>query len=252
MEREALRNQLFNKYFEVENGVLATDLVDKLSFIPKLWNKLHILCENNINFFDSWSTLEKIRVLDYNQKKFLILKLRMFQYVIIDIGKKENLTEEEFKSKFDEDFFVNNFDEVKSQDNRNLFDLYNANNYNGNVQGLIDFYLENQKLLCLSTELHYRLNIDKAWTYFFIDFVNSNAQMGFQTPDQFLYEQLFLRYDLSPSRMQDAQGKIGVERMHEMFEKIKNLKIPIEVIPDDLYQQFLEQCNLKKLQRKIT
>ena len=226
MEKTELRNQLFNKYFDIEDGVLATDLVDKLSFIPELWKKLHILCENNIQDFDAWSTLEKFKVLNYKQKKYLILKLRMFQYVIIDIEKMENITEEEFNEK--------------------LFNLYYINKYNGDVQKLIDFYMENRNLLELSTELHYRLDIDEAWTFFFIDFANAEAQMGFQTLDQFLYEHLFLKYDLTPLRMQDAQEKIGVTRMQEMFEKIKDLKIPIEVIPKDLYQQFLKQCNTRK------
>lgn len=245
MKKGELRNQLFNKYFDIEDGILATDLVDKLSFIPELWKKLHLLCENNIEYFDALSTLEKIKVISYKQKKCLILKLRMFQYVIIDIDKNENITEEEFKEKFDEDFFVNNFDEIKPEDNKTLFNLYHINKYNGDVQELIDFYVENHSLLELSTELHYRLNIEEAWTYFFIDFVNAEVQMGFQTPDQFLYEQLFLRYDLTPSRSQDAQEKIGVSRMQEMFEKIKDLRIPIEVIPNDLYQQFLNQCNTR-------
>ena len=133
MEKAELRNQLFDKYFAIEDGVLATDLVDKLSFIPELWKKLHVLCENNVKYFDVWSTLEKIKVLNYKQKKCLILKLRMFQYIIIDIEKKENITEEEFKEKFDEDFFVDNFDEIKSKDNKTLFNLYHINKYNGDV-----------------------------------------------------------------------------------------------------------------------
>lgn len=245
MDKATLQNKLFDKYFEAKNGIPVVDLVDKLSFIPELWKKLHILCENNIKDFDSFSKLEKFKVIEYKQKKYLILKLRMFNYTIIDMEKMKNITDEQFRTVFDEDLFVNNFDEIKSQDNKNLFSLYNVNNYNGNVQELVDFYTENQILLCLSTELHYRLEIGNAWTYFYIDFANATAQMGFQTPDQFLYEQLFLRYDLSLSRMQDAQGKFGLERMHEMFEKIKMIIIPKEVIPDDLYQQFLIQCNIE-------
>ncbi len=30
-----------------------------------------------------------------------------------------------------------------------------------------------------------------------------------------------------------------------MFERIKNLKVPRGVIPNDLYQQFLNQSNVK-------
>lgn len=126
-EKETLRNQLFDKYFEVEDGILATDLVDKLSFIPDLYEKLHTLCENNIRYFDAWSTLEKIKLTDHNQYKYLILKLRMFKYVIIDIEKMENITEARFRSEFNEDFFINNFGEIK--DCRNLFRTYDLIEY---------------------------------------------------------------------------------------------------------------------------
>ena len=54
--------------------------------------------------------------------------------------------------------------------------------------------------------------------------------MSFQTPNQFLYEQLWFNSDLSPSGMQDAQ-LIGKERMNEMFDEVKNIKIPNELIP---------------------
>lgn len=96
----------------------------------------------------------------------------------------------------------------------------------------------------LPTKIHYRLKIGKAWTYFHIDFVNATAQMGFQTPDQFLYEQLFLNYDLTAFGSQDSQERIGIERMQEMFERIKDLKIPIEAIPVELYQQYLNHSNV--------
>lgn len=152
---------------------------------------------------------------------------------------------EQFKIEFDEDFFVTNFDEKKDRNNRNLFSLYRINNYNGNIKELVDFYTENQFFFNLPTKLHYRLEIGEAWTYFYIDFANATAQIGFQTPDQLLYEQLFLNYDLTAFRAQDAQERIGIKRMQEMFERIKKLRIPIEVIPNELYEQFLSQSNIR-------
>lgn len=254
MEKAILRNMLFEKYFEVDDGILATDLVDKLSFIPQLWNKLHVLCESNIQYFDSLSTLEKIKIIEHKNRNYLILKLRMFNYVIIDIEKMENITEKQFVAEFDEVFFTDHFNEVKFDDHRKLFALYHVNNFNGDIKELLDFYLENQEVLCLSTKLRYHLEIDQAWTYFYIDFANAAAQMGFQTKDQFLYEQLFLRYDLSPSNAQDAQDRIGRDDMQKMFERIMSLKIPKEVIPEDLYQQFLIQTNteIKHVKVKTT
>lgn len=247
MDKTTLRNQLFNKYFQQEKGVLAIDFVEKLSFIPECWKKLHNLCENNIKYFDAWSTLEKVKKIEYKQREYLILKLRVFKYVIVDINKMENITKQEFEIEFNKEFFINNFDEIKNYD----INGYSIFNYNGSIQELVNFYTENESILSITNELYYRLEIGEAWTYFSIDFINASAQMGFQTPNQFLYEQLFLKYDLSPSRMQDAQEKIGIERMHEMFEKIKDIKIPREVIPDDLYNEFLIHSNTKNYKLKI-
>ena len=91
--------------------------------------------------------------------------------------------------------------------------------------------------------MHCKLEVESAWTWFYIDFVNAHIQLGFQTPNQNLYEQLFLNYDLTPYGMQDAQQKMGIEKMKEIFSKIKDIKIPKECIPDDLYQQYLAQVN---------
>jgi len=45
MDKDTLRNNLFESYFDEKEGVTATDLVNKLSFIPQTWEKLHILCQ---------------------------------------------------------------------------------------------------------------------------------------------------------------------------------------------------------------
>lgn len=243
MNKEVLRDILFQKYFQIENGILISDLVDKLSFIPEIWKKLHSLCEKNIKYFDSFSSLEKCKMLEYQQKKYLIIKIIMQSYVIIDIEKMKNLTQTEFINEFNENIFINNFDEIKENTKNNFSNLYEIEKYEGNIQELVNFYIENKDILNLSTQLYYRLNLENAWTYFHIDFANANAQIGFQTKDKNLYEQLFLKYDLTPYGLQDAQQKIGIEKMNEFFTKIKDIKIPIEYIPDDLYQQYLIQRN---------
>ena len=241
-DKEELRNKLFAKYFEVEEGVNATELVDKLSFIPEVWDKLHTLCENNIEYFDEYSSIEDIKLLKHNDKNYLILKLHLYRYIIIDVERKENITEEQFRNSFDESFFVSNFNARKTINNDSL-KFYDVEKYDGNIEELLDFYTENEQVLNLSKKIHYVLKIDDVWTYFHIDFIKACAQLSFETRDQFLYEQLYLRYDLTPSRMQDAQNKIGIEKMQEMFQKIKEIKIPKEVIPIDLYKEYLIKYN---------
>ena len=241
MEKAELRDSLFLKYFDVTEGILAADLVDKLSFIPYFWKLLHDLCEQNIKYFDSWSTLEMIKTIEHNGKKYLILKTRMAKYVVIDLETNQNITEEIFIRDFTEEFFVNNFKEIPINNDKISFTRwYSIENFK-NPSALVDFYNFNESILNLSTTLCYRIQIEDAWTYFFLDFANGTAQLGFQTPDQFLYEQLFLKFDLTASSMQDAVSRIGKERMLEMFDKIREIKIPMEIIPKDLLEEYMRQ-----------
>lgn len=254
MDKETLRDLLFQKYFQEEKGILISDLTQKLSFLPETWKKLHILCEKNIKHFDFFSSLEKCKIIEQQLKKYFVLKLGMWKYVIIDLDKMQNISNSEFKTQFNEAFFINNFEEIKEEDEMIYSSLYHIERYEGGVEELVNFYLENQDILNLSTKLHYKLNVDDAWTWFHIDFVKGNVQVGFQTPDQFLYEQLFFKYDLTPWIMQDAQEKMGIQKMQEIFKKIKGIKIPVEHIPSDLYQQYLIQCNTdvnKKMMKKL-
>ena len=239
MDKVKLRDNLFQKYFDVQDGVLVSDLTNKLSFIPDTWNKLHVLCQKNIKHFDRFCSLEKFKMIEHNNKKYLILKLRMWRYVIIDLDMMENISLDEFYSLFDEEFFVDNFGEVKD----NLFDMYYVQKYNGDIQELVNFYIENECVFNLSSEIYCRFNIDNAWTWLFIDFVNAQIQMGFQTCDQLLYEQLFLNYDLTPYGMQDAKNKMGMDKMIEFFSKVNGISLPLENIPLDLYEVFLNYDN---------
>lgn len=239
MDKTTLRDNLFEKYFENETGIVANDLVTTLSFIPETWKKLHKICEDNIKYFDFYSDLEQCKLIQINQNNYLILKLGIFNYVIIDIDRCQNVSKQSFESNFNIDFLINHFNEQK------ITELYNIDIFN-QPEILINFYFQNQKILNLSTSLEYKISIGDAWSYFFIDFANASAQLGFQTLDQFLYEQLFLKYDLTASRMQDAQSKIGIEKISKMFSRIKKIKIPAEVIPTDLYEQYNLQKNLIK------
>ena len=250
MDKSLLRDILFKKYFQVEEGILISDLVNSLSFIPEVWKKLHYLCVNNVKYFHPFSTLEMCKVIEHNKSKYFILKISCWRYIIIDTQKRVNITEEEFKKEFNEEFFVKNFNEPKLDDDTLYSSLYYVSKYNGNVDELLDFYIENEQVLGLTTDLRYKLEEGNAWTYLNIDFANSRIQMGFQTSDQFLYEQLFLKYDLTPSIMQDAQEKMGIEKMNEIFNRIRDIIIPIECIPNDLYQMLMQSNVNNKVYKK--
>ena len=133
-----------------------------------------------------------------------------------------------------------------------FLELYDIKKYDGNIEELLDFYMENEQALNLSKKIDYISKVDNAWIYFHIDFVNEKGQFGFDAKDQFSYEHLDLRCDFRASKMQNAKNKVDIEKMKEMFQKIKEIKIPQEVIPTDLYKEYLIKCNEEsKILKKI-
>lgn len=242
MNKDILRDKLFQKYFQLDNSINLKDLLDKLKFIPNAYSILLNLCKKNIRGFDSFSSLDSFKMINYNRKRYLVLEVRMWRYIIIDIDELKCVTRNEFERDFDLDFFTSNFDNCDDD----LFScIYRLDKYNGDLNELISFYNKNQDVFNFSSQLFYKLPENDAWTWVHVDFINRKVQMGFQTPDQLLYEQLFLNYDLTPYGMQDAVQKMGIEKMQEIFSLMNDVKIPIDSIPSDLYQQYLNCSNSK-------
>ena len=248
MSKDRLRNKLFDKYFEVESGIPLALLNERLSLVRNVWCSLRKLCEESIEHFDYFSSLDAIKMVDLKGSNYLILKLNIWKYVIIDTINNKNISDDVFKNCFDEKFFIDNFaefsfEELELDDNTDITNVCNLISYNGDVRTLINFYKENKDVLDLPNFFKYQLGDKNAFTYLFIDFAGYNSQIGFQTPNQFLYEHLFLNPDLTPSTMQDAQECIGVVMMKKMFDKIPFINIPETALPKELYQYYLKQVN---------
>lgn len=143
---------------------------------------------------------------------------------------------DEVKNIFDEKSFCESFDE-------NSFDeIFFASN----VNEIISYYHANKNILEIPNRIHCEFEIGEAITYFTINLVNNSGQLGFQTPDQSLYDHLFFDAYLNPWRMQDCLEKIGFERTKEMFAKLKEIKIPKYYVPS----YFLDE-NYAKINKKI-
>ena len=222
------------------------ELLESLSFISETRKYLRILCNKNMKYFDNFSKIFKIAIYEINKNNYMILQMDPWRYTILNLSNGCNITKEELRDNFDEHFFIKNFNAVKIDFDEPFYEVYSIYTYDGDINELVSFYNENQQVLSLTNELWYKFKIGEAITYFYVDFANAQVQMCFKTKDQFLYEQLFLNYDLTPSYLQDAQAKIGKEQMLEMFKKIKNIKLPIEIIPNDLLQEYKKRFSKKK------
>ena len=233
-----LRNQLFEKYFEVQDGIELSKLMQAIKPITNTWKQLFELLKQNVEDFDIFDNIEIIRQIENQGNQYLMIKFRIWKYLILDLKTKQILNKDEVVSLFSVDFFIEHFAEVATK-KKNYTVFYHFFEYSGNIYDLIDFYMQEQKTLNLPNKVSYRINIGKAYTYLSVNLTNGYVQLRFQTPSQSLYEFLHLDADLMPWGMQDAQSRIGVEKMNEMFERIKSVKIPITCIPDELYQALL-------------
>lgn len=236
MDKKAvnLRNELFEKYFETKEGIPLSELMEKLKNIINTWKELHNILETNSEDINKYTRIELIERINHNNRDYLIIKFMPWNYLIIDLNTPKVLSSEEVSVNFNEDFFVQNYNEKHLNEGTNNISLYWFYTYNGNIDTLINFYIENIELFNLAKNISYKIYIGEAWTYLSINITNGNIQLGFQSEDQLLYERLFLNSDLTPFGLQDAYSKIGKDKMKEMFSRIKNIIIPSDIITENL------------------
>lgn len=231
-----LRNNLFEKYFEVEDGILLSDLVESTNFITQTWNYLHELLQKHIEDYDSWSRLEDIKEIEYENKKFLIIKVMIQQYIVIDLEEKKTLNEEQTFNILEEQLFIENFDERKVGENmyNKLYWFISGNN----IEEIINYYKQNEKIFNYPTRIFYKITDGDVYTFLSIR-LNDGIQLSFQGKDQILYETLFIKSDLTPSSMQDTKDRISIEKMREIFDRVPNIRIPKEYIPKEFFEDSL-------------
>ncbi len=227
-----LRDALFSKYFlNGEDRVAILQVLEQLQPTIKMWESLDALLKKTIKNYEWFDGIEMVRFISYQKIDYLVIKLRMFKYFIVDTKKKKVLTKEDVASLFTEDFFVTNFKERKLKSKSQYLVMYYFFECKQNLEELVAFCEANQKYLEMPNSIYCRFEIDEAWTYLDINMSTKEIQLGFQTPDQTLYDFLHFGIDLTPWGMQDAEDRMGLEKMREICEKVKEIKIPKSCIP---------------------
>lgn len=230
-EKTKLRDALFRKYFEVENSVNIVEVLEQLKPLIKIWGSLDTLLKQTIKDYEWFDGVEIVRFVTYQGVEYFIIKMRMFKYFIVDIKEKKVLTKENVASLFTEDFFVNYFEEIQLEMKSDYIVMYHFLECKQGLEELLGFCKDKQEYLEMPNRIYCRFEINDAWTYLNINISTKEIQLGFQTPDQTLYDFLHFGIDLVPWGMQDAQQKVGLEKMKEICEKVKYINIPLSSLP---------------------
>jgi len=236
MNKDKLGNQLFEMYFINQEGVGLSDLVNLIKPIKDIYDGLHIVLNKLYEYFDEDDYVDLVKIIEYNSVHYLFVKLSIYEYIVIDLFNKKTLNKNEIFSLFDEEFFCNNLNERRIKEKSNYIRFYEFMELTDNLFSIINYCLDNYEILELKNRIRYFLNISDAVTSININLVTGKIYLSFHTPDQFLYEHLWINPDLTPSNMQDAISKIGINKMNEMFTRIKDIIIPYDVIPNEIYE----------------
>ena len=224
-KKNKLRNNLFGKFFQNKEGIKASALNTKVKFIIEKYNEINKLLakeDDRFTLFDNVSFVKKIML---NDKEYLILRTSSFKFIIIDIDSKKTLDTDMVNDLFSNEFFKQNIDK------HGLSDLYEfiTTNYTNEI---INIYNKSKSVFDIPTQIIYEINIDNASATLIININYDGAILMFNTPDQFLYEQIFLGKDLKPQGM--SSPSLSNDKAFRIANKIKDIVIPYDIIPSDL------------------
>ena len=96
MEKQELRDILFKQMLDNNKGISVKELVNRVKSIVDIWQNLYYLLIENTDYFDNYSDIDEIKVID----DYLIIKCGLFEYLIIDLINKKTITEQIFDKKF--------------------------------------------------------------------------------------------------------------------------------------------------------
>ena len=254
MNKSKLRDELFNKYFENEEGVKLSDLVQILSPLTETGKHIKKILHENVQGFCPFSTIYAIKSIEHDNNHYLMIRSGAFNYIVVDLTEKKVMDKNSIKEMFDEESFISLivYDQESAEDIRNNgLNTVRFLPSKKDISKLVDFYFANKGILESYQNICYRINIENARTQININLLNDDIQLSFETPDQFLYEQIFFRGDLTPSGLQDAHDKIGKERMLEIIDKVKDIRIPSCLVPTIVFENNLPQNDISQKSESI-
>ncbi len=231
-EKGVLRDSLFNKYFEVEEGLSLKELEESTRHITDTFENFRKILIDESQTFSSYNGIEKVSLIEHNNINYLFIKILSANYYVIDLDSNKSLNDD-YKSLFNIEFFIDNFEEYIDGLDYDIF--YHFDEYKGDINKLLVYFYQNKEILEMKDlMIKYKISEKDATTSIFYNIINGSGQLHFYAKNQYLYEQLFLQKELKPSVMQDAVRKIGIDRVNEMFNTIPNIKIPYKYIPENI------------------
>lgn len=172
------------EYFK-QSGIDLDQILENLKDNFKAWQEFKKTICHNIKYCYKYKTLVSLKKID---DKYLIIKLHSWDYLIIDLELLKVLRKDEVIQVFNEDFFVCNFNEKKSN--------YIFINDCKNVLEVVDAFYQYESFLTSDVIFKYNVSDYNSNSIFVIDLINDCCYIDFYSEEMNVKERYYFTNNL--------------------------------------------------------
>lgn len=229
MEWNKKQIELFELYFKNNEGIKVSEIMNNIKKYSKIWQKFYdFLIESSLDF-DKFDDIDKIKIINYNNINYLIIKFRIFDYLCIDLDNRKVIKKNNNNLEpFNEEFFIKNFNEHKIEEPEVFYYYLNINKKDMNE--IIEFINNN---LILLQEISFTYKIDNGDYMTFLNFDIGKEIITIYFGNKTMVgniNYIFIDRNLNPIVLSNPTG--NKDELKEMVLNVKDIVIPTNVIPE--------------------
>ena len=207
-----LQLSLFDKLYNQCDDTLLSDVIDSYKSVSEVWSDFNNLLSSLVD--DNVKVYKVKEIGDY-----LIIKLNIFEYIVIDLENRVCLDESLVEDIFGEEYFVDEFREDK--DTFKFFDFINIDE----LEDVIEFYNNNSEVILGNRNIRYEYQNENGRIGIDYNFVSDTINLyihGFGEVMRVNY--IFFDKSLNPIQVTNPTG--NMDDLRVLANRVKDLRIP--------------------------
>lgn len=222
MEKNKI-DELFNGYLKNSKDTInIKKLIKIMEYYSKKWNEFKRIFKTIVN--DSTAEISDINIIEYDNKKYIILTINMSEHIIIDIedGNVKNNKEiiHEYLKKYDYDESVENFFNTEDF-------YYFKNQQEQNFIDILDF-IKKHPFILENIDIEYNVECESGFACLYISVRSNDAELYLKDKNGDI-EMIF--FDEKMNVIKCKRFLDNKEKLTYVVDNIKNIEIPRRVIP---------------------
>ena len=249
MEIEKWNNkqkELFELFFtnsKDDDCIEISKLMNLIKPFNIKWQELYNILKENSEDFDNYSNIRKIKKVFHNNIEYLIMQINIWSYLCIDVKSKKLVDFEEDLFPFSEKFFIDNFDE-REIPNPSMFYHTISINENG-LDTLLQYINDNSFLFMETNDFKYPKQLTDGFITSLMFEIDTGKITIYFGNNQGIVNYIFINSNLIPVGVSNPTG--NKDDLKNMANRVKEIKIPVSVIPKYLFSKEKNKTYQKKI-----